>query len=336
MVKNLKKNSIILLALTFIILFLVLKDDFSSIIGLLKNANPLWLLIACIFQLGVFFFESLAFDQIIKSYKKEHSFIKTFKLTLVTKFFNGITPFSTGGQPMQVYYLKQEGFRITKATNMIMQNFILYQLALVSMGLFAITTNYIFNYFEKIPFLRYLVTIGFIINTLVMVVLFIISFSNKFNKTIIQLAIQLGTKLKIIKDPEKQKEKWLERCNDFHEGATYIKEHKLLCLKGYIYYILNLVCLYITPYFIFKALDPTLSLSVITTIVASSYVLIIGSFVPIPGASGGIEYGFLRFFNHFASGSIVSASLLIWRTITYYLPMIVGAIALNVRKETKL
>lgn len=335
MLNKFKKNGIILSLLTIVILFLVLKDDFSNIVELLKNASPLWIIFACIFQIGVFFFESLAFDQIIKSYDNKHPFKKTFQLDLMTKFFNGITPFSTGGQPMQVYFLKQEGFRITKATNIIMQNFILYQLALVTMGLFAITTNHIFHYFEDIPLLRHLVTLGFIINTLVMVALFIISFSNKFNKTVINTAIKLGTKLKIIKNPEEQREKWMERCNDFHEGATYIKEHKLLCAKGYVYNILALICLYITPYFIFKALDSTVVLKVVPAIVASSYVLIIGSFVPIPGASGGIEFGFLQFFSAFESGSLLSATLLIWRTITYYLPLIVGALVLNLRKESK-
>ena len=330
--KSFKKNGIILSLLTIIILFLVLKDDFINITSLLKNANVWWILLAVLFQAGVFLFESLAFDQIIKSYQKNHSFKKTFELVLMTKFFNGITPFSTGGQPMQVYFLKQEGFRITKATNIIMQNFILYQLALVTMGLFAIISNHIFNYFEKVPLLRNLVTIGFIINTLVMIILFIISFSNKFNKTIINFGLKIGTKLKIIKDPDRQKEKWMERCNDFHEGATYIKDHQWLCFKGYIYNILELVCLYITPYFIFRALDTDIILNIVPTIVASSYVLIIGSFVPIPGASGGIEFGFLRFFDHFATGSLLSATLLIWRAITYYLPMIIGAITLNIRK----
>jgi len=331
--KNFKKNGIILVILTCIILFLVLKDDFTNITELLKNANLSWIFIACVFQLGVFLFESLAFDQIIKSYKKDHPFKKTLQLDLMTKFFNGITPFSTGGQPMQVYFLSKEGFRITKATNIIMQNFILYQLALVTVGTFALIMNHIFDYFASIPLLKHLVTLGFLINTFVMIASFIISFSNSFNKWMINLGIQVGSKLKIIKNEEEQRQKWMERCNDFHEGATYIKEHKWLCLKGFIYNILALLCLYSTPYFIFRALDSSVTLAMTPTIVASAYILIIGSFVPIPGASGGIEFGFLQFFQNFINGSLLSASLLIWRTITYYLPMIIGAITLNLRKE---
>lgn len=332
--KRFKKNGIILVFLTIVIIFVILKDDFPNIIGLLRNANPMWLLAACLLELGVFIFESLAFDQIIKSYKPTHSFKKTFQLTLITKFFNGITPFSTGGQPMQVHYLKKDGFRLTKATNIIMQNFILYQLALITVGSFAVIMNYFNNYFTKIPVLRYFVTLGFLINVLVMIGLFIISFSNRFNKTFINMIIDILSKLHLIKDKEKHREKWMERCNDFHEGATYIKEHKLLCLKGFIFNIIALVFLYAIPFFIFKAIDSNVAVSLVPTIIASSYVLIIGSFVPIPGASGGIEYGFLEFFRNFITGSILPATLLIYRTITYYLPMIIGGILLNFRKES--
>ena len=127
----------------------------------------------------------------------------------------------------------------------------------------------------------------------------------------------------------------MERCNDFHEGATYIKNNKFLYFKGYICNIIALIMLYMIPFFVFKSLDSSVSLSLVSVCVASSYVAIIGSFVPVPGASGGIEFGFLQFFGNFLGGSILSAGLLIWRTITYYLPMIIGGLVFNLRREKK-
>lgn len=334
--KKLKKNGIILAIITLVILFLVLKDDFGNIVGLLKSSNIWLILTAFSLEFLVLIFESLAFHQILKSYKDDYRYKSTFNLTLITKFFNGITPFSTGGQPMQVYYLNKDGFRLTKATNAIMQNFILYQTSLITIGIISILLNQKYNYFADSPLLRQLVTIGFLINTLVMVFLFIISFSNKFNKFFIERGIDFLTKIGIIKDKEKTKEKWIERCNDFHKGATFIKEHKNLCFKGFMYNILALICYYAIAYFVAKALSMDASILIIPSIVASSYVLIIGAFVPIPGASGGIEFGFLQFFGNFITGSILSATLLVWRAITYYIPMILGGIVMNLRKgETK-
>ena len=68
------------------------------------------------------------------------------------------------------------------------------------------------------------------------------------------------------------------------------------------------------------------------SIVTCAYIMIIGSFVPIPGATGGLEFGFVQFFGNFITGSKLSAMMLVWRFITYYFGMIVGAIALNIKK----
>lgn len=330
--KNMKKNGIILTIITIIVLVLVLKDDFSNIVNLLSTANAIYILIAILLEIIFLFFESLAFDQILKSYDEKFKLKKSFSITVITKFFNGITPFSSGGQPMQVYMLKKEGFRITKATNAIMQNFILYQFALITFGVISIFINYSVGLFPKNELLGNLVTLGFAVNTLVMVVLLVVSFSNKFNKFLTSIMIKVLSKLKIVKNKDKQIKSWEEKCNDFHEGATYIINHKWLCIKGFVYYIIAFIAFYSMPLVIIKALS-TENIELMSSIVASSYVMIIGSFVPIPGASGGIEYGYLSFFKYLInSNGLISASLIIWRSITYYLPMVAGAILFNLGK----
>ncbi len=60
--------------------------------------------------------------------------------------------------------------------------------------------------------------------------------------------------------------------------------------------------------------------------------MLIGSFVPIPGGSGGLEYGFIVFYGNYIGGPKLTAIMLLWRFVTYYFGMIVGAINLNMRK----
>ena len=77
-----------------------------------------------------------------------------------------------------------------------------------------------------------------------------------------------------------------------------------------------------------------IGLNVMNTLTSSAYVLLIGAFVPIPGASGGIEYGFVKFFGNFLSNSMTNAVLLVWRFITYYFGMIIGMIAFNLDERS--
>ena len=61
-----------------------------------------------------------------------------------------------------------------------------------------------------------------------------------------------------------------------------------------------------------------------------------GSFVPIPGGTGGIEYGYIFFFSYLIKGNILTASMLLWRLISYYLAIIIGGICLmTYRKKEK-
>lgn len=327
-IKNIKKNAFLLVAILIIILYFILKDDFVNIVNTLAKADFRWIAFAIVFIFIYWFLKACSLFMIAKEYSKKLKFHQIFNLTLITQFFNGITPFSSGGQPMEVYYLSKTGIKATKGTNIILQNFILYQMALIVHGIIAIALNYHFHFFKEVAILKELTLIGFIVNTLVGVGLLFISFSTKFNKMVVNILIKLCYKLKIVKDKEKAIERWSTRLSEFHESATLLLDRKILFVKGFVYNFLALATFYIIPLFVIYGLG-NFNINAIEAICASAYVLIIGAFVPIPGGSGGIEYGFLQFFGNFVKGSVLSASLLVWRFITYYLGIILGAIALN-------
>ena len=90
---------------------------------------------------------------------------------------------------MEIYMLTKHKISSSKSTMITLQNFIFYQIALVLFGLGAVIYNSIYNIFPKVPILKRLVLIGFIINTLVAVVIILISISKKATKTVINLII---------------------------------------------------------------------------------------------------------------------------------------------------
>ena len=84
---------------------------------------------------------------------------------------------------------------------------------------------------------------------------------------------------------------------------------------------------------LFKGVDLKIEISVLNVIVTSAYVMLIGSFVPIPGGTGGLEFGFIAFFGNFIIGPNLNAIMLLWRFVTYYFGMILGSIVLSLRKK---
>lgn len=330
--KNIKKNTTILLIITIIVLFIVLKDNFILVLKNIANIDIFWLLIAMLCVIVYWLCQAFSIHIIAKEYSKELKFRSVFAQTLITQFFNGVTPFSTGGQPMAIYMLKKSNIKTAHATNIILQNFILYQISLILIGIIAVIINYALNLFPNTELLKRLIILGFAINTIVGIGLLFISFSTKFNKHIIFKLINILNKLKIIKNVQQKKDYCEKRLLEFHSSAALLKKKKTLFIKGFLCNFIGLVSLYLVPLFIMFSLKDYNSLNIITTIVSSAYVLIMGSFVPIPGGSGGVEYGYMQFFSNFISSSILSTSLLLWRFITYYLGILIGGIVLNFYK----
>ena len=123
-------NIILLVAVTGLVLYFSLKDNYQMILHEIFTMNVWWLLIGALLVLACYYLRSVSLHILIRKFSNKYSFKKAFKLTLTTQFLNGVTPFATGGQPFQVYILKKDGIRLGDGTNIIMQNFIVYQIAL--------------------------------------------------------------------------------------------------------------------------------------------------------------------------------------------------------------
>ncbi len=325
--ENLKKNTLLLLIITVVVLYIILKDDFFGIIETINNMDKKYIILAMLFYF---------FSVIIKGYvnyliindSTKVSKKEAIRQNFIAQFFNGITPFSTGGEPMGVYMLMENGIPFAKATNYMVQSFVFYQVALVICGMIAVIYNFIFKIFPTVRLLQHLVLLGFTINTIV-VILLLLSYSKTATEKMSKITYAIVRKLKL----KHTKEEINQKFEDYYNGFQELKNRKTLFFIGIILNIVSLVCLYSVPLWIILGMENHISITVMETLVSSSYVYLIGAFVPVPGASGGMEYGFSQFFGNFIKTSEVSAIMIVWRFITYYLGITVGGIIFNIRKK---
>ena len=325
-------NFLILIFVTFLVLYFSLKDNFNDIVNQIFNMNILYLLLAFIMLFIFWIFRTYPMYTFCKKINKDFKYSSSFQLTLRTQFFNAVTPFATGGQPYQIYYLKQAGLDYASSTSVVLENFIVYQIALVLLGIIALISNQVFHIFSKVYLLQKLITIGFVMNTLTIVLMFVLAFSKKVSKFLITLGITILTKLHIVKDREKKLKEWDKNITNFNESAKILLNDKSVFIFNIVCNFIALCCLYLIPLFVLYAMGNLNAFSPGVGIVTSAYIMIIGSFVPIPGGTGGLEYGFVQFYGNFITGGTLSAMMLVWRFITYYFGMVVGAIALNFKR----
>ena len=284
-----KLNIVLLIVVTLLVLYFSLKDNFNEIINQIVNMNKWYLFIAFVLLFVFYIFKSLSMYSFCKKINKDFKFRESIQLILRTQFFNAVTPFATGGQPYQIYYLKKCNIDYASSTGIVLQNFIVYQIALVLLGLIALFVNQAFNLFGGSKMLARLIALGFITNTVVIVIMFMVAFSKKMNKRIIGLGIKILTKLKIVKE-------WDTNINNFYASAKKLLDDKKIFIGNIIFNFFALSTHYMIPLFILYAMGEFNVINAGISIVACAYVMIIGSFVPIPGGTGGLEYGFVTFF----------------------------------------
>lgn len=336
---NLKNvlNAFLLIVVTGLVLYFSLKDDFFTTMHEIVTLNLFWFLIAIVAFLGSLWLRSYSMYYMVKRYRKDYTIQKSHRLLLTTQFFNAVTPFATGGQPFQVYSLKKDGIKLADGTTIIVQNFIVYQIALVLLGILAVGSNYFFHIFKANALLKHLTLLGFAMNVIVVIGLFIIIFAKKFNDRMIRFLLNMINKMNFINSEKQEKiqAKMEDTTKRFYKGGKNLVKDKRLFLWTIALNFLGLTILYLVPLFVLYAMGDYTSVHPLVCIASSAYVMLIGAFVPIPGGTGGLEYSYVEFFGNFVSGGKLRASMLLWRFVTYYFGMFLGAFTLNMKERGK-
>lgn len=327
-VKVMKKNKygliFVSLFLISIIVYLVYTNKLNLILDQIKNLELKWLLFSLMAIFGYWFVEAIIINTFVKSTGKKQNLFQAFKVTIIGQFANGVTPFASGGQPAQLFILAKQNLSVSRGASVLMSKFIVYQGTLVFYTIFLLVLKARF-FLNNINNLFTLVLLGFGINFIVIGSLVFLSKAKNINKKIIEGVILLSNKLKLVKRPAEKIEKLNHYIEDFHDSIVELNNNKTLLLKAILYTFIQLSLYFLVPYFLYRSFGLQ-DAYIINFIAATAFVLMITSFVPIPGASGGAEGGFYLIFGTFFLSKYIATAIVLWRFITYYIGVFIGGL----------
>lgn len=307
------------------------KTDWLDLIDQFARLKYLWIIAAVIAIIVHWGFEAKTLQTITSSNNGKYGFFDAFKVTMVGQFFNVVTPFASGGQPAQLYTMTKQKIDPGSAASILMLKFIVFQSVLTLYSLFLILW--------KMPFFQhnmedvyYLTFVGFIINLSVIGCLFVFTRHKKIKEILLIGTLKLLNKIKIIRDYQKWEEKANYNLELFHKDIDLLKKKRALFYKIIFYTFMQLSLFFTIPFFIYRGFGLS-NAGIFNFIAAAAFVLMITSFVPIPGASGGAELSFYYFFNLFFLQRHILLAILLWRFISYYFGMIVGWFVLLINKK---
>lgn len=323
-----KKNqlfSIIYIAITIIIIILILVfgPSIEEMREALKNFNKWWFLSTIAALLLYWFSDAVLLDDITAYMYKREPLHRSIKVSLIGLYYSALTPSSTGGQPMQVIYMHRNKMPVGTASCIVGIKFVIYELSLCTIYIVGLLLRgeYFYTYHNEAFWLGVL---GFFINLAAVVIIILSIIKKTLVLNIGKKLLNLLERIKLIKHKEQLTESFEKVIEEYHTAATYILKNKLRTIGSYLISTINLVFMLLIPYLIYLSFGYNTD-SIFDIFIIETFLFLAVSFVPLPGAAGASEGGFLLFFSPFF-GVTTSIAMLIWRFMTYYLIIIVGSL----------
>lgn len=253
---------------------------------------------------------------ILKTLNKKVTLSKATFYSIVEFFFSGITPSSTGGQPIQLYYMKKDNIPLRKSYITLILNTVFFKLILLILGgivllfnnTYLINTNTIYKVF-------------FILGILVDVIMISLGLLLVFKK---ELTTKLYNKIMSIynKLTRKKKEIDINRVmKKYEEEIDYIKTHKKNVIIAFLITFIQRMSMFSIIYVVYRALGYN-SYDYITLVSLQISVQVAMEAVPFPGGVGVSEGMLHNLFVTLFSIKLADVGMLLTRTFTFYIPLI--------------
>lgn len=315
--KNYRLNFIIGIASGVIFIFIIIfTNGWMDLIHQMRNLQIQWIIVAALAMVAYWFFEAKTLQSVVSLMRKNYKFKQAFKVTMVGQYFNSITPFASGGQPMQLYALTKQELGAGSSGSVLMIKFIIYQSILTIYSLILILWKSAF-FKSKMSNLFYLIAIGFTVNASVIICLIIFSRYRKLTHKLIVGSSKILGKIRLVKDMSKLEVRINNNLDQFHNNMEIVKHSKKVMLRAVIYTIIQLTIYFSIPYFIYLSFGMK-GATIGSIIAGTAFVIMLTSFIPLPGAIGGAEGAFYMFFTLFFIANNIMAAILLWRLITFY------------------
>lgn len=311
-----------------------LGDDVKSFGDVVRASDWRFVVITIAVLLIIFICQWLQYAVIIKTTTGKFHLVTGLKVAFVGKFYDNITPFSTGGQPMQIYYLNKKGMKGGTASAVVMIKYFAWMFCwvLICMLFMACCTGTLVTYVPNSSSRLYMLIMGWIglaINVFLplLVILFVVL--PKFSKALVRAVIGIGHKLKIIKNPVHALYKIERIVHDFRSSFKIMSKSPI----GFISLILlcsaEILLSFAFPYFVmkmFSALTAADGLDVMISVTAINiYAAMSVCIIPTPGNSGAIEAVVTAAFASVAE-SVLLWTVLAWRFGMYYIYILIGLV----------
>lgn len=317
-------NTVFLLLVFALTIYSVFKgEDLHAVIQAIMKVNPWYLLPGVA---GVVFFiwgESIIIHYMFGTLKIHTKKWTCFLYSCVGFFFSAITPSASGGQPMQIYYMRKNKIPIPVSTLVLMIVTITYKSVLVIIGLFVsfFQRGFVHKYLEGILPIFYL---GVGLNVACCIAMSVLAFHPVLAKGIMMTCLQVMERLHIMKHKPERTERLASSMEQYSETAAYLRTHTRVIVNVLIITFLQRFSLFFVTWFVYKALGLH-GANLYDIVMLQAVVSVSVDMLPLPGGMGISENLFLIIFKNIFTAKLLLPGMVLSRGIAYYVQLLLSA-----------
>ncbi|MBQ3048131.1 MAG: flippase-like domain-containing protein [Clostridia bacterium] len=351
--KKKKKLSFIYYILNIVIIGVVLAIQLSQesnpmeAISAISNVNW-WFVFAALgtFAIGMIL-DAVRYATLIKKATGVFRFSLGYKVGAMGRYYDTITPLSTGGQPFQVIYTNKYGIKPGDGISIAMGRYIFYQIVY-----FIMVTIFVFKLVFSADsaigmvtegsvaegFVTTLMWIGYAIMAVVIITVLFMSLNKRAGAGFVIGILKLLSKIhfgkfRIIKNYKKTFGKVMRTVNLWQTTTRKYCKSFWVIFVNFVGSILFFLITYSMPFFVYCAFEgwPVDFVQTWSTIISFAVIVdLTSAFNPIPMGAGTADISFAVLYGSLFSipGASVWA-LLIWRFFCNYIYILQGLVVVN-------
>ena len=299
-------------------------EDISGLKDAIKESNILWLIPAVPLVLFFIAGESIVIWHMLDCYGIYVKERFCFLFSAVGFFFSCVTPSATGGQPMQIYFMKKEDIPVPIATVILLVVTITYKfvLVVVGIGLWLFAGGFLAEYVAEARWVFYL---GILLNVGCVILMCVVVFHPSFAKKTLILGAKLLERIHILKHKEERLDKIERSMNHYHEAAEFMSSHWGMIARVFVITVVQRFAMFAVTYFVYRAFSLN-SMNFFEVMFLQAVISVSVDMLPLPGGMGISEGLFMVIFKKVFGEALLIPGLILSRGLGYYSELFLSAI----------
>lgn len=299
----------------------------ESFVRYLRQVRVIFLVLGVSMIALSWWFDTIRLVVLSRSLGRRLSLAGAFRITMMSSFMAGVTPFDTGGEPLKVYLLHREGVPLGEGAAIVALGALLHAtsrlLLFLVAPLMALATGVAWAALPGVKaalgvgLFIYLVFLGIMVASLVRPEIATNLAARICASRVVRKFISERTREEIVR-------RVATHVQEFRDGVLRFSSMRLHAGVAGLLSVGYWLSLTLVPFLVLSGVGVAVSYPAAFATSMSLYLVM--AYVPTPGASGGAEIGSAALFATMIPSRLIGVFVLLWRLVTFYLTMAVGGL----------